>query len=466
LQKLRRLFLCLPTGLYFPVWSFFFLSACAAQAAMRPFWYDEIYTFTISRLSLTDIFRALATGTDLNPPGQYVVLAGVYRLFGASEFTTRLLALVGFWLGCYCLFRYGRQRAGAAWGIVCASIPAISYARFYATDGRPYGMLFGCAAWAFLSWAGRRRIQVAIALALGLSFHYYAVLTWIPLVLGEIGRARFGRKFDAWMWLAFLGGAAPLAAFPAFLEAARRFTAFFWARPRLGLIGAFYWKLVGAPLAAAVLLTLAVTRGKRVLRIAGEETVAAVGFALLFVFQFGVAVFVTHAFYLSYGITAILGLALLAIHVSVWKRGWVAIPLCIALFAFDTGADVFQALQRRYPDPLPREVTALSESLPIVVTTPHEFLEMDHYGLHERVVWLSDVARSMRHWGNASDTHALLALKQWRPLHIEDYQTFINRGQPFFVYGTGWVVKEIASNPRLHREQVSPLCWRVSVSPA
>lgn len=464
MQKPLRFVLSLPTGLYFPIWSLLFLGACAMQAAMRPFWYDEIYTFTISRLSLADIFRALAAGADLNPPGQYVALAAVYRLLGASEFTTRLPALCGFWLGCYCLFRYGRQRAGAVWGIVSATVPAIAFARFYATDGRPYGVLFGCAAWAFLSWADRKRVQVAVALALGISFHYYAVLSWIPLVLGEISRARFGRKFDARMWLAFVCGAAPLAAFLPFLAAARRFTAFFWARPRLGLVGAFYWRLAGAPLTVALLFTLAATSGKRMLRVAREETVAAVSFALIFVFQFGIAVFVTRAFYLSYGITAIIGLSLLAIHVSAWKRGWVAVLLCLTLFAFDAGSDVAQAVRRRYPDPVPSEVRALPGTLPIVVTTPHEFLEMDYYGLHGRVVWLSDVARSMHYWGNASDTNALLALSRWRPLAVEDYQTFVDRGQPFFVYGTGWVVKEMAANPRLQLEQVSPLCWRVSVT--
>src|SRR5256885_484764 len=70
-------------------------------AARKPLWYDELFTISLSRLScLSDLWSALAAGTDLNPPLGYLASRVVNSFLGENPVAVRLPAVLGFWVMC------------------------------------------------------------------------------------------------------------------------------------------------------------------------------------------------------------------------------------------------------------------------------------------------------------------------------------------------------------------------------
>src|SRR6516165_1897776 len=76
-----------------PTWLLLFsLSYCvlAVAGSTRSFWYDELFTYYLSRLpSLTDIWVALGEGVDLNPPLLYLATRASHSLLGVGPVPTR-----------------------------------------------------------------------------------------------------------------------------------------------------------------------------------------------------------------------------------------------------------------------------------------------------------------------------------------------------------------------------------------
>src|SRR5207244_3146972 len=104
------------------------------------------------------------------------------------------------------------------------------------------GLVLGCCGLSVLCWQaaaeGRCRwlalSGLALSLAAGLCAHYYAVLLFLPLVVGELLRTRVRQRLDFAMWTALgVGGSALVLLLP-LVYAARTNTGTFWAPARWG----------------------------------------------------------------------------------------------------------------------------------------------------------------------------------------------------------------------------------------
>ncbi|MBA3966994.1 MAG: glycosyltransferase family 39 protein, partial [Nitrospirales bacterium] len=130
----------------------YILTTCVI-ASKRMLWNDELFTLYISRLGdLTDIFAALGTGADQNPPSFYWLTHGVLKWLGETQLTVRLLEVIGVLLMSLCLFRFVSRRLPALYGFAAMIFPLITIAYEYAYEARPYGLVLGFSSLALLCW--------------------------------------------------------------------------------------------------------------------------------------------------------------------------------------------------------------------------------------------------------------------------------------------------------------------------
>ncbi len=182
------------------------------RAHRRLFWFDEIFTYYISRLpDIGSIWYACTHGVDFNPPLLYLLTRWSQGLFGATELGTRMPQIVGFWVFCLCLYRFVSVRSNALAGFIALLLPLTTGAYWYAYDARSHGAVLGFFGLGLISWQaaanrapGRWATLAALAGSLSCAAlcHCYAFLLFIPLGLGELARTILRRRIDLAVWCA------------------------------------------------------------------------------------------------------------------------------------------------------------------------------------------------------------------------------------------------------------------------
>jgi len=454
--------------------------------SLRRFWYDELFTYYMTRLpGFGVLWTALKEGADLNPPLFYLVTEGFQKLFGDGEPGTRLPAVVGFLLMLLCIFlfvsRYGSRLAALA----AMSFPVITGAYYYASEARPYGIELGFAGVAAVCWQSAARNErrnlylpgMALALGCALMSHCYAVLVLIPFAVAEAVRLVLRRKFD-WPMLAALAAPCPLVlSYLPLMGVARHDTwnnAFF--RPDWTSFADCYWKLFGGALLplllAGVFLVLdrwahspSIPPPVGAGSIPVQDMAIAVGFGVVPVFAVLLAMTVTGLYEFRYGILGTIGVsillgALLARRSRSSKAAAAAVFLVFAgTFLASSGLWVARffappAASHEASEP-PLRLADLSEGVPIVMADPILFLEFDHYEspkLLSRMYYLTDRAAAL-HYTGATAFGSFDRPKKWFPLraHLEDYRAFVASHPRFFVVTSDrnplcWVMQKVADD--------------------
>ena len=111
-----------------------------------------------------------------------------------------------------------RRHTGPLYAAIGALSSYLTDAPHYATLARPYGLLLGSSGVALVCWqlASRNRVRrLALAglwltLATALGVHFYAVLTFAAIGLGELVRTWRTRHIDWLVWAVLGLAAAPL----------------------------------------------------------------------------------------------------------------------------------------------------------------------------------------------------------------------------------------------------------------
>ncbi|NUQ26903.1 MAG: hypothetical protein HOQ35_00060, partial [Acidobacteriaceae bacterium] len=177
--------------------SLFYLIITALVSSMKLLWLDELITYHIASLgSAHAIWHALSQGADPNPPLSHLAVLGVMRLFGDHELALRFPAIAGYWLGLLSLYLFLRRRISPTWALAGTLVSMATGAFEYSYESRSYGIFYGFAMLAVLCWSRtielekRNRealalIGMIIALALGISTNYFAVLAFFPVAAGE-----------------------------------------------------------------------------------------------------------------------------------------------------------------------------------------------------------------------------------------------------------------------------------------
>ena len=449
------------------------------------FWHDEIYTVLLARLPLGSLWRASLDGVDLSPPLNIVLTRAVQLVAGAGPVASRLPSITGFIFTSLLLFAFVRKRSNALIGATAALLPAFTEAWTYATEARGYALTMACFAAALYGWseaaAGRRvrsnLVVMAVALAAGMWSHYYFVLAFVPIVVGEIVREVTRRRPDPGFWVAL--GAAVVATLPllplASVAAGQRAT--FWARPAhmefgkaydfvFGSLAGRQWQQIAGTIlivTVGVLACLPRTRGPaqaghhvRINRRLAPHDAAACVVCLLVPAGGVVLGYWTGAFTERYVVFSIAGL-MAALPLLVWAaapaNGALDVVALVACLATLVGASRHALLNKT--DPID-ERSVIAERTkaadPFIVTGAADYLRVWYYTPVEfqpRVMYLADPAAELDATGTDTVDRGYLALARWTPVPVVPLEGFVQTQRRFWLYSPGaddtWIERRLGS---------------------
>ena len=300
---------------------------------------------------------------SLDPLVFHVLAHACTKLFGPTALALRLPSIFGFLLMQVCLFFITRVIAGPRAALIAMAFPALTATLFYAPEARPYGLLLGLYALAFLAWQTATRrpekrtgslVVLAIAIALTLNSHYFGILILIPICLAEFTRTVSRRRLDLPMLLAILVGMAGIVFALPFQKAAGEFRKHYYNAGAISLRAitqayrSLFVNYTTQPLAvqrleavllvvfALLLIVLCVMR----LRSPGffmprAELIFLLTLAALPLFGVGLAIFVTHSIEVRYVLSAIIAISIFfAIAIEPWLHHRLSSSTVTALLGF------------------------------------------------------------------------------------------------------------------------------------
>jgi hypothetical protein len=460
--------------------SVLYLVSTSLLASRKLMWYDELLTLYISQLaSVSDIWSALLTGADQSPPFFHLINRTSLSLFGVNHLSIRLPEVLGFWMMSLCLFVFVSKRSSALYGFAAMLFPLVTKSYYYAYEARPYGLVLGFSGLALLCWQSAAQghyrklslIGLAVSSGAAVSSHYYAVLLFFAVAVGELVGSFSRRRLDISVWVALACAMTPLLLFLPLIEGGRTYAAAFWAKPYWGSIPKFYYFLLTPallPLVAMLIFsaiystTHPVSPSRR-----NQEShptppfhdiAAAFGFVAIPVVAVTLAIFVTGAFTDRYALPAVIGFSILLAFATYRLLDGRAI-LGAALVFFLCGGFMMQVarnFQKTTKTSLDyvkiyRSFRSGSETkLPIAVSHALTFMELTYYAPRDvasRLVYLVHPEAALRHLGTDTAERQMLDLKPWFRLKIEDYGPYIAAQRRFLVFGyaqnLNWLLDEL-----------------------
>ncbi len=466
-----------------------YLATVITASRAKPLWFDELFTFYISKLpTLGDLWQAMPL--DGHPPGMYLLTRLSQRLFGLTEFATRLPEILASWIACVSVYVFVRRRAEPVFGLLAFAILLILVlfvpGLAFADEARPYAMILGCAAFSLMCWqeatSGTHRVWglagIAAGVIAGSLSHYYALIQIVfPLALGEAART-LGRKKIDWPVCAALASAAlPLPFLISNLRSSfvmyqyTRNSATFWAHPTVGRMLRFYPDLMGdvAPFAIAGLLIPALLRmfdqGSETERESREErnpfpwheVMAIGGFLAVPLLILVVTKWRTGYFMNRYAISALIGLPLLLVYVLIAglpKRAASAVAVCFLLV--QGGLHTAAAIGGRHSRPseagMNMSIVPSDSSDLVVVANPLAYLQSVHYlpkSSASRLVYLVDLPYALKQ-PDFLPEYSLSTGRGLFPGEVSDYSKFVAGHDHFWLYYTGvrsleWLPERLAA---------------------
>ena len=445
LEKRKLLFLLGFSVLYF--------TGTIASASVKLAWYDELLTLYVARLpTISDIWEALGSGFELNPPLYHLLARLTCQILGNSEISIRLPAIVGFWVLCLCLFQFIANRLSVNAAGVALLLPLATGAFPYSFEARPYGLLLGCCGLALVCWQrvlerkGRKLflIGLALALAAGVSSHYYALLLFVPLMCAELVRSRRLNKVDWPIWCSMAAGLAPLVAFMPLIKVGIKHSASTWTLPlKPAALLPVYEMLVG-PLAVPVLtgiMTLLTIQGlngrqkavrKSLDTLPIEETVVALSLTVLPIMGLSLGAFITGVFTARYVLAAVIGLTVfivVAANRAEESSPAIGIAFIIILMGWFLLTDIRVyrdlSIERSRQSEALRQLASESPSdVPILVGDALMFYQLHYYS--------SPNVRSRLHQATRVGGESFLS--RFYPIKDERLDTFLGTYRSFMVY--------------------------------
>jgi hypothetical protein len=452
-----------------------YLAIMYRLAPSRSMWIDEFMTFYIARLPLSQIWEALLTGAESHPPSFMLLTHASMRVFGQGAFALRLPAILGFLLMMLCLFWFVRRRTSSLVAWVAMMAPLTTRAVSYALEARGYGLLLGCTALSLVCWQaadGRHRkaalAGLAASLAAGTAAHYFGALVVLPLILGELVRLLAKRRMDLWLWAACAAPAMPLLLFLPMIRASRGYAT------NHGLLNApfdyFAFVLVNGHVLLLILL-LAIT-GYAVCRtdrcvahppvarptFSVPEVAAIIGYIVLPIAAYLATRLLGLPFANRYVLSAVIGVSILLAMAIEALPGQDVVAIALLAGLVGSAAGNYLLHTRGKPSLSEPEERLLSTrstpGVPIVVSDINSLFRLYHAGpqpVARRLVYLTDLALSLRYLGNNTVDRMLNDLRPWLSLNVQSYCDYIATTREFHVYGTfevntNWIVRALADD--------------------
>lgn len=443
----------------------------AAQACAKPLWFDELITYSLARLpNLGLLWNALLTAADAQPPLAHLSMRASHFLFGEGELASRLPNLAGFVLMSAALYLAIRRRQGGLYAICGVLFAWTTMGYEYAYEARPYGLMLGFGACAYLGWQlctedGRPRWAIAalaMALALALSSHYYAALILAPLSIGELVRTRMRGRLDWPVWGAFAAGSLAFAAHLPFIVAIRnQFQSGYWRGVGWNDILVFYFSLLQASVVPVAVMAVicgvvkarTAAKAKAPADLIGglprHEAIAAVCWGALPVVYVAASIFGTGGFTNRYALVSLVGVALVFVMVLydalqsnraavaagalALVAGFLAIRIVPTVEVY-SGTTPLEALRDVELANLERSIPADGDA--IAVASPLKYSQYAHYSseqLKRRLVYPIDTAAARAHTPGDNCDVTLRELSRWIPLATPAFADFRHSHASFYV---------------------------------
>jgi hypothetical protein len=450
----RRLGLMLAAGtaLYF--------AAMMVESALKPLWYDEMFTHYLAMLPVPRLWAALCAGAEVHPPLSILAAHFAQALLGPTALATRLPEIVAFWLMSVAVFFLVRGTLGMSWGLAAVLLIFISDAEYYATEARPYSIVLCCAAVALLSWqnlhGSRRRfflICLLLSMAAAVSAHFMAVLIAIPIAAGEVFRIRRRRQVDFSFWLVTIAGLSVILCYLPIMHAAQHYLAHnSQGAGHTASIAVLFGLLLLPllPVLATALIGLWITCGlpswsssvnaaTRGNGIHSQDIAAALAFFLLPLCQVALEHW-TRSVNPRYTLSYVLGASLLFTYgcALMFSRTRAAGFVCLLFFAsaLATGALLHYRAVHKLPLWPPRIDVAELPDLPILVDQGFHYTPLYWYNpdLQSRMYFVASPEDALR--VSHSDTAELNLLfeKDWAPIKVAERKQFYYPGSKFLYY--------------------------------
>ena len=466
-----------------PIWNFAFglawvaiyFTALLPRARDKPFWYDEIFTWHLARLpSLGRLWECLREGTDPNPPLYYAAAHLMHEILGAAPWTTRLPAMLGYLLMSLCLYRFARRRVSGVFAWTAATFPLITEASSYAIEARAYGLVLGLGALALLCWQvaaeevgfkrGLALILLPLSLAAAVASHYFAVLLFIPIGVGELCRSWHRKKIDVALWCSLIAGLLPLGVLYQLIKGATSYKGAFWSKPGWSFVLQCYAQLFeksAIPITAIGLLIALDARYPyrwRRAEVPGAdmgapaaiptyEYAAAMTYVLLPLIGLAFArVAAGGAFTERYTLAFVYGFGLLVAYSTARlgsRRRYLAAMITACCLGWFAGFEMLlhqrdgAAINRITAADFPR---ADSTDEPLVISWSVMFLQAKHElprSLADRTYFLCG--------GGSTDEAALKKLNDLVKLNVQNFEPFVAEHKKFFLCGfsNDYVLQEL-----------------------
>jgi hypothetical protein len=440
--------------------------------ATRLFWFDELITYDVSRLpTMADVWAALRNGADFNPPLFYIATRASQSIFGHGRVATRLPEIAGFLVMCLCMYKFVARRCPGPYALVAFLFPLVTSGYSYAIEARSYGLEFGFLGIALVAWQsaaqpGRRLSSLVLfylALMATLLTHCYAILLLIPFGIAELTRTIRSRRVDWPMLVCFLAFAPVALVYLPLLAASRQFifrNVIF--RPTFLSIPTFYvgllhftiWPMTGA---ALIVDRQKSTNTNESSGIPLHEISCLVGLLCIPVFAVLLAMSATGVYVDRYGLASMVGIGILfPLYLSYRTgadiyQGGVITTIFLSSILLSAGISVIRA--DRPPQNAGLNLATVRPNLPIVISSPIMFLELDHNEeptVAARLYFLTDRSSALRYTGtDGFDLGYPLVRKRFLiGGNIQDYNDFVHNNRSFLVYGTyseplEWVIRRL-----------------------
>lgn len=466
----------------FALFSLLYFLGAGGKAYSKAFWYDELFAWYIAQLpNFSDTWNAFAAG-DLHPPLSHILIRFSQFVFGEGELATRLPSILGLWLGMFLLFLFIKRRYGSL--IACQGILflALTPCYQYAFEARPYALIIACCCLGLFCWQLATEhicrkwalFGLVFSLGAGLFLHFYAVLLFVPIVIGELSRSFRSKSIDWPIWIAIALGASLIIPLIPLIVKAKTYSEYYWAKPTLHrLATSIKWFLpfgISRGFFASIFFlgvlriwcipTHDNRRNSTCLTLPSHEVIAALTLMLLPCFGFLIAKFLTNAFTPRYFLPATVGIALVfsfLVYQVNFSAPWVSTVVIItllSLFIFRQAED-FRGLTGGKPgiNKAGMQILSTTGDDPIVIADAHSFLEFSHYvppSLKKRFFYLTNWNATVRFTGSDTNDRGLSSLGKKVPLGVENYHSFLSSHERFFLFSPPcgkkrlyWVVPQL-----------------------
>ncbi len=447
-----------------------FLVCSLVQDLRLKMFYDELFTLYMAQQgSPVEIVNATFAGMDASPPLYPILVSPLLHIVGQDALAVRLPSTLGFSAMLLFVLAFCHCRMPAVYSFIAALLVGVS-SNFFATEGRCYGLVLGCAAGALFFWqaAHRRRKRgraiggLVLCLMLLAALHYYSIVLVGPLALGELVRWRTEKKLDLPIFVALLTPLLVIGVHWPLIAAFRRMSPIYWPGSTSWnhLLG-FYFQFALIPLATMFLALVLFAafdspEGRRppCIVLPPYEWAAMGALALTPIAVFAVSKYATHVFAPRYALPANIGSGILAacfLKLGSRRQPMYAAAVFVLLmlaavlqqFLFTTSFNPLHTTQLRSDSGLRgaetiwRKLRALPDtSEPIVIGYNADFLELSYYAeppLRRRLVYLLSRKLNLRYNGFDLDYVNLFAMRKRTNLAIVELASFLSANPRFIL---------------------------------